>query len=237
MQVNAVQRSILESGSWFAGCAPDLKTKLLAIALCCDYSEGEMLFRRGDAPDGLYAVLSGSVRIYGLDSHGKEALLTFIEAPNWIGEVSLFDKNVRTHNASAETQTKLLHFPQKALHDLLNASPQFWQDFGCLLTHKLRLSFLLLEDMALLPAPIRLAKRLVLIAQEQTFNSAEASRSPVVVNVPQESLARLLSVSRQTANQILKDLADLNLICLSYGKIEITDLPGLRAFVGGKTLS
>jgi CRP-like cAMP-binding protein len=39
----------------------------------------------------------------------------------------------------------------------------------------------------------------------------------------------MLSLSRQTTNQILKDLKDQGVIGLGYGEIEILDMEKLRA--------
>ena len=55
------------------------------------------------------------------------------------------------------------------------------------------------------------------------------SRSRQVLHLPQEQLALMLSLSRQTTNQILKDLEAQGILQLSYGGIEILDLAGLRA--------
>jgi CRP-like cAMP-binding protein len=50
-----------------------------------------------------------------------------------------------------------------------------------------------------------------------------------VLQLPQEQLASMLSLSRQTTNQILKDLKDQRIIGLGYGEIEILDMEKLRA--------
>lgn len=219
--------AVLDTGIWFKNLAPELRQALLAMARRVSLQSGEALFLRGDERDGLYAVLEGMVRVSGLNEEGKEAILTFVEAPSWIGEVALFDGEERTHDAIADGEVRLLHFSQDALDQLLEAFPQYWREFGLLLSQKLRLAFTALEELALLPAPIRLGRRLVMIAEGYGIQTGE---SRLVVSVPQESLGRMLSISRQTTNQILKDLARKDLIKLSYGHIEITDLEGLKRF-------
>ncbi len=42
----------------------------------------------------------------------------------------------------------------------------------------------------------------------------------------------MLSLSRQTVNQLLKDLEAKKLVRVSYGGIELVDLDGLRAEAG-----
>jgi CRP-like cAMP-binding protein len=75
---------------------------------------------------------------------------------------------------------------------------------------------------------VRLARRLAMMAEG--YGEREHQRR--TVEVSQEQLAQMLSTSRQTANQLLKELAARGLIRLSYGTIEILDLAGLRRAAG-----
>ena len=119
--------------------------------------------------------------------------------------------------------------PQAALLELLRREPHYWRDVALLMSHKLRLAFIALEEMALLPAAQRLARRLLMLAE-----GYDNSRSRQVLHLPQEQLALMLSLlSRQTTNQILKDLEAQGILQLSYGGIEILDLAGLRAATHG----
>ncbi|KAF1061364.1 MAG: CRP-like cAMP-activated global transcriptional regulator [Pseudomonas citronellolis] len=185
---------------------------------------GQRLFIRGDAPCGLYGVVEGMMRISVVGENGKEALLALVEPPNWFGEICLFDGQPRTHDAYAEKPTVLLQVPMAELHALLEAHPQYWRDFALLMSHKLRMAFSLLEEQALLPAAQRLARRLLLIAEG--YGGVEVSRSEL--NLPQEQLAAMLSLSRQTTNHLLKELEARGILRLSYSHIELLDIPGLR---------
>lgn len=221
--------SVLDQGKWFHQLPQDLRDRLLEIAVVRTYSNGDVLFSRGDQRSGLYAVVSGTFRIAGLNADGKEAILTFIEAPNWIGEVALFDGDERTHDAFSVGDSVVLHFAQHQLDQLLDQKPEYWREFGLLVAHKLRLAFRAIEDLALLPAPIRLARRLILMAEGYGEIEGEAK---LKISVPQEQLGSMLSISRQTTNQILKDLAEKSLVRVNYGVIEILDLEGLKELSG-----
>jgi CRP-like cAMP-binding protein len=216
-------RALLDTGKWFAALPEELKRGLLDGARLQTLAAGETLFARGDAPSGLYAVLDGAMRISGLAESGKEALLTLLEPPGWFGEISVFDRQPRTHHAIAEGDSLVLHVPQARLDELLAREPAWWRELGLLVTSKLRLAFLAMEDIALLPTPVRLARRLALMAQ----GYGERQHERRAVEVSQEQLASMLSISRQTANQLLKDLEARGLIRLSYGTVEILDLDAL----------
>ncbi len=218
-------RSVLDQGQWFRTLADDLREGLLRAPLMRTLQPDERLFSRGDPPCGLYAVVQGTVRITGVSHEGKEALLTLIEPPHWFGEIALFDGLPRTHDAVADTHSQVLQVPHSAVCALVAEHPQRWHAFGVLLSHKLRLAFSAMEDLALLPAAVRVARRLLLIAEDYGERTAGSRR---LIAVRQEQLAMMLSLSRQTTNQILRDLEERGIARLTRGEIEILDIEGLR---------
>ncbi|WP_085727615.1 Crp/Fnr family transcriptional regulator [Pseudomonas sp. R37(2017)] len=220
-----VWRPRLMSGQWFSHLPVSLQDSLLSVARLRRLSSGQRLFKRGDPPCGLYAVLEGSVRVGAVNEQGKEALLSLVEPPHWFGEICLFDGQPRTHDAYGAGQCTLLHIPQSTLLALLDEHPQHWRQLALLMSQKLRMTFINLEQLSLLPASARLAHRLLMIAE----GYGELDEPRRVLQLPQEQLAAMLSLSRQTTNQIFKELQGQGIIGLSYGEIEILDAERLRA--------
>lgn len=221
----AAAHAMLERSVWFQGAPGPLRDALRTQGRVQALGAGEFLFMRGEAYDGLYCVLEGAIRLGAVSAEGRETLLAVISVGHWFGEIALFDRGVRTHDAYAVRNSTLFHVPAAALDALLDAEPSYWQVFGLLMTHKLRLAFDAIEESALLPAPARVARRLLLLADEYgeaaRLNDA-ASRSRVI-NTPQEDLALMLALSRQTVNQILRQFEREGLLALRYGEIEIVD--------------
>jgi len=215
----------LLTGHWYSHLPAEFQDSLLGMSRMRRLAPGQRLFQRGDAPCGLYAVLEGAVRIGAVSEQGKEALLSVVESPHWFGEICLFDGQPRTHDAVGVGQCSLLHLPQAALLTFLENQPVYWRHLALLMSHKLRLTFINLEHLSLMPAPARLAHRLLMIAEG--YGEIEPARR--VLQLPQEQLALMLSLSRQTTNQILKDLQGQGIVHLSYGEIEILDVERLRA--------
>ena len=222
-----VWRPRLLRGQWFSHLPVSLQDSLLDAAKVRRLSAGQRLFQRGDPPCGLYAVLEGAVRIGAVNEQGKEALLSLVEAPHWFGEICLFDGQARTHDAFGLGPCTLLHIPQIALLALLDEQPVHWRQLALLMSQKLRLTFINLEQLSLMPAPVRLAHRLLMIAE----GYGEIDEPRRVLQLPQEQLASMLSLSRQTTNQILKDLQGQGILNLGYGEIEILNVQRLRALV------
>jgi CRP/FNR family cyclic AMP-dependent transcriptional regulator len=218
-------RVLLARSAWFRSAPAAMRAELIEAGRIERLVAGQRLFTRGDSDDGLYCVLDGLMRIGAASSTGKEALLAVIEPVNWFGEIALFDNRPRTHDAYAERDSELFHVPRAALVALLERTPAYWHVFGLLLTQKLRLAFDAIEEAALLPAAQRVARRLLLMAGG--YGEPGALRR--VLKVPQEDLAMMLALSRQTINQVLKQFETQGALKLGYAEIEIADARKLGA--------
>jgi len=218
-------RERLRAGRWFRALPSELQDGLLGAARIREYRSDERIFSRGDPPSGLYAAIEGAVRIAAMTEGGKEALLTLVEPPAWFGEIAIFDGLPRTHDAVADGDTAVLQVPAPALADLLAREPSYWRDVALLMTHKLRLMFAVVEEAAVLPIAVRLARRLLNMAEGYGEWHGRTSRT---VTVKQDQLAAMLATSRQTANQVLKRLETRGILHITYGQIEILDHDELR---------
>lgn len=215
---------LLRAGRWFGGLDPAFRHALLHGASIKKLAKEATLFVRGDASNGMYAIVDGSVRISGSTPAGAEVVLVILESPMWFGENSILDSLPRGQDAIACEATTLVHVAQSSLVQILEQEPLFWRDLGVLVTARLRLVFTAMED-AGQPIAVRLARRLVLSAERYGDWQGRSSRQ---VGLKQAQLATMLSSSRQTVNQILKRFEAQGLIQLAYGRVEILDLDRLR---------
>lgn len=218
------ETTLLHANRWFAQCGSALQQRLIDSGRRLRLAEGQALFERGGVPQGLSCVLGGALRVGTLGREGEQSLLAYLEPGQWFGEISLLDGLPRTHDAVADAPTEVWVVAQAPLQDWLDAHPAHWRDIARLACAKLRMSFEVLEDIAQLPLDARLAKRLVLVARGYLGNEPVRSH----VRLPQEQLALMLGVSRQTVNKLLKAMAGEGLIALRYGEIELLDLAALQ---------
>ena len=218
-------RMQLETTPWFRGLSVELRDYLVSHASLVTLERGEVLYRRGEQSSGLYAVLGGALAIGTVGVDGKEALLAVLGPTAWVGEISLFDGLPRPNNATAVSRTLLLHVPEAALKDLLDTTPRYWRDFALLMAQRLRVLFENTEAITLLPAAQRVANRLLMIAGGYGGLNAAQSR----IRLSQDSLASMVSLSRQTTNQLLRSLESQQIVSLKSGEIAILDLDRLRA--------
>ncbi len=222
----------LRAGRWFSALEPAFADQLVALAHPRRLESGEALFLRGDALEGgLFAVVEGAIGFSGVGGpgeHAREALLTLMGPGTWFGEIALFDGSPRTHDAHAVEPCVVLQVPRPPLLEWLHGHPAHWHDLGVLMSGRMRAAFAALEDLALLPAPQRLARRIVAMARGYGERVADAPAQPRL-QVTQEQLALMLSISRQTVNQLLQGLQARGILRVQRGEIEILQWQALCA--------
>jgi CRP-like cAMP-binding protein len=104
----------LSQGSWFGRLAPSLRRTLLEPSTLVVLATGEELYAKGDACDGLYALIGGEILLGNLRH----------EPPEWFGFHEVLTKAPRQSSAMARVQSRLVHIAQPVLDLLLANSPR-----------------------------------------------------------------------------------------------------------------
>lgn len=81
---------MLEKFPLFSSLPQEHLASLEAIAKEIPARKGSILFAPGDATQGFYAVLNGSIRVYRGSAKGKEITLEIVGAGSTFAEASLF---------------------------------------------------------------------------------------------------------------------------------------------------
>lgn len=218
---------LLWSSLWRADMPDGLRAQLDAVSRHRRLQPGELLYARGDAPQGLIGVRRGMVRTVIVSPEGQEFLFGAFPAGSWLGEISLFDDLPRPHSAYAVGETEVLILPTAEFRRLMDAHPQWYAHFARVLCTKLRVCFDYIEDMAVLSLQQRVAKRLLDLAQ--VYGKPAGTAVEIDLHLPQEDLARMLGATRQSINKELRALETLGLIALArQGRISLRDRAGLQ---------
>lgn len=96
------------------------RAQVLIIGQVRAFRAEEVIFREGDAGDGLYIVISGNVRISKHMAAGEEALAV-LEPNAFFGEMALVDDSARAADAVANVPTETFFIPLKELRSLIEA--------------------------------------------------------------------------------------------------------------------
>lgn len=219
---------ILGKDPWFREAPELLQSTLLEIGVTRRLPQGQRLFSRGDATNGVYALLEGRLAALDVNEQGDEAIQLHLEPVSWFGEMGLYDRLPRVHHIRAEQASTVLWLNDPLLRAHLEQCPQHWHHFGLLLTQKLRLALFMLDGRKLDSNDLVVARTLLMIAQSYIPGVGPAKSR---VTIQQQQVADMLGMSRQTVNQALQSLKAEGILQLAYGKVEIMDMAALQAKV------
>lgn len=214
-------RRALSADRWFLACPEELQTALIQLGRSRRLVHGESLFRIGDQDQGLFCVQQGAVLVSNISPDGKVSVLSQVEPVQWFGEVSTLDRGPRPFSAHANGGAEVLCVNSAELEAWLNEHPLHWRYIGILASAKLRVALDVLQESAFLPLEQRLLRRLERIASGYGSRVTPKRR----VKVPQEVIAQMLGISRQSANKALKTLEESGLIARNYGMVELLSSP------------
>lgn len=87
------------------------------------FLQDELIFREGEAGNGMYLLESGTVKILGRNREGEEVLYTRLNDHQFFGELALIDGAPRSATAIAEKESVLFGFFKPDLLDLIQKNP------------------------------------------------------------------------------------------------------------------
>lgn len=216
-------RSRLLGEYWFANLPAGLQDALLACARQRRVTPGKLLFAKGDASCGLYALVEGAVRMGSADEQRRAAPLE-VRPPFWFGEVSLFDGLPRTLDAYSMQQSIFLHIAQPVIDALLAEHPDYKRAFADLLSQKIGLELPNREKMHSLPDRARVAWRVLVLGE----GYGQLSNARRVLTLDAIEAGAAVGLSRSTLVEVLQDFQRRKIIRLDPDLIEVLSVDKLR---------
>ena len=96
--------------------------EVVAGASLARFKAGETLFREGEEGDALHLVRVGSLTI-SRNIGGREIVLSYVPAGNYVGEMAVIGGGKRTATARAAVATETIRVDRDAFRKLLNQNP------------------------------------------------------------------------------------------------------------------
>lgn len=222
--VDALQRTAI-----FGAASPDALKALAASARERRLSRGEILFTRGDQAEGLYVVVSGSIRAFRESRDGREQTMHVETAGATLAEVAVFDHGSYPSTTMAEEETTVLFIHRKVVLDFLRKNPDAALAALKVLASRLRKVTLRLEGMTLQDVSQRLAQLLLDQAAKAEPSDGKVS---FVLKEPHQRIAANLGTVREVIARRLRGFAEEGLIEVHGRNITILNAARLRAKIG-----
>jgi len=102
------------------------------------YRDGEEIIRQGNAGESMYVVQSGKVEVVLDAGQADERHLAFLEAGDFFGEMSVFEKEVRSATVRAAGEARVLKVDKKTLLRRIREDPLLAFNLLKTMSHRIR---------------------------------------------------------------------------------------------------
>ncbi|MGH8433767.1 MAG: Crp/Fnr family transcriptional regulator [Pseudomonas sp.] len=215
---------------WIGACDQALVSALAGQSRQVSLREGESLARRGRSLDNLMVVSDGEVELSMTGRSGKRHVIGHLQRGQIFGLIPVMDGGSVIHDADAVQTSAVILVPRDALLKGLQQSHALTTGLITALCQRSRRIYDFLADQSLLTMTGRVA-RLLLSLLTIYDSSGTLGTGHASIHLSQSSLSDMLAVSRQSLNAELKKLERLNLIKISYSRIEVVDTQGLEQLI------
>jgi CRP-like cAMP-binding protein len=211
----------LASQSWFASLPLTTQDEITQNMLLTKGKKCEVMLQADTQVEGWYAVLNGLVKLQSVPIKGRLSTFLCVASGDWFGEGSALTVERRRYEVVAMRDTELLCLPHADFHYLRASSIEFNQFLVSQLSNRVSQAMALIES-----ARLRTPEQRVALSLSRLFWGRTRK-----LNLSQDELANMVGISRQTANQALKALAERGLVTLEFGRVDIPDDEALTSFI------
>jgi CRP/FNR family cyclic AMP-dependent transcriptional regulator len=218
--------SFLRKGAWFGGLPAALQERILRRSVLRSYKKGRVICEEGLVPQGLQALLEGRIEIFRHAGTEGQILVHVAEPGFWFGEVAVLAGRAAVVSVLAETDVRTVLLPTAEFEKAVEEEPGFYRPLAGLVIERYATVLGFLAQVGGLSAEASLRQRLAdLVALRRLEGDVEGD---VVLTVSQAALGRLLGVSRQTLNGLLRQLESEGLIQVGFRSIRVRERDRLR---------
>jgi CRP/FNR family cyclic AMP-dependent transcriptional regulator len=211
--------------SIFSAASPALRTAIERSATAVTLAPGATLFGQGDAADSFYILDAGEIEISVLSPGGRKLTIELMTQGEVLGEIGLF-AGTRTATAAAIGKARLRRVRRADLLAAIRADPELALEFIEMLCDRLRANVEMLEERSFQPLPIRLARRLLHLADKLAPRDG-------VIPVSQAELADFAGATREAVAKTLAQWRAKGWVGLARGSVRIADRAAVEVLAEG----
>ncbi len=220
------RREILAALPVFAGLSDRDWEKVGDLFTERQYQKDDYIFLEGEAPEALYVVKSGKVKVLRHSPDGKDVVLRMAGPGQLLGSVAVFDGGGYPGTAQAIEDCTLLVIGRNDCLTLVTRFPIFGltviNDMGI----RLRSSAEQIRSLAVERVEQRIARTLLKLGQTAGADTSEGR----VIELPltRQDVADMTGTTVETAIRVMSKFRREDLIFTRRGKVVLVDLEALQ---------
>jgi CRP/FNR family cyclic AMP-dependent transcriptional regulator len=177
-----------------------------------NFEPNHKIFSQGEACEALFYIQKGSVKLSVVSRQGKEAIVAILGAGDFIGQACLAGQKVHLGSATALLPSSLLRIEKRAMQRALQKSVLPSHFILYLLSRNARIEEDLVDQL-FNSSEKRLARTLLLLAH----NGNEDKIDSVIPRINQETLAKMIGITRERVNFFMNKFKKLGFIDYNGG--------------------
>jgi len=184
--------------------------------------KGEVVFREGTLPSGIYYVKEGKIKKYKVDREGREQIIYIANTGELIGYHAILSESRYPDSAAALEETELIFIPKEDFLSALNNSSILKTRLLKLLSHEFSVLANSVSLFAQRTVRERLALQLIVLREKYKVNFKEGM--PVEINMGRDDLASLAGTARENVVRVLSEFKADGILETKGRKIIVKDV-------------
>ncbi|HEY8894929.1 MAG TPA: Crp/Fnr family transcriptional regulator [Niastella sp.] len=189
------------------------------------YSKGEIIFREGAYPSGIFYIVEGKVKKYKVDKEGKEHIIYVANAGEILGYHAILSEDRYPDSASTLEKSRIAFIPKEDFLSVLQQSTVLSKRLLKTLSHEFAVLANSLSVFAQKSVRERVALQLIVLREKYKVNFQPGM--PVEINISRDDLANLVGTVRESAVRILTEFKEAGILETKGRKIIVHDVSRL----------
>ena len=165
------------------------------------YKKGEVIFREGAYPSGIFYITDGKVKKYKVDKEGREQIIYVANTGELLGYHAVLSEDRYPDSAAALEESKIAFIPKEDFLDTLLQSDVLSRRLLKTLSHEFAVLANSLTIYAQKSVRERLALQLIVLREKYKVNFKPGM--PVEINMSRDDLASLVGTARENVVRML----------------------------------
>lgn len=187
--------------------------------------KGEVLFREGTIPSGIYLINSGKIKKYKTDRQRKEQIVYVAGPGELVGYHAVLSEDRYPDSAAAMEDALVTFIPKENFTALLERSPVFARRLLKAMSQEFTVLTNTISVIAQRTGAERLAITLIVLRERSKQETPDGG--DIVVNISRADLANMAGVAEENVTRILREFKTEGLLETKGRSIIINDIRSL----------
>jgi CRP-like cAMP-binding protein len=215
----------LKTDQLFEGLTAEEHESLIGSGVTHLYNKGEVIFREGGIPTGIFYVRSGRVKKYKATVKGGEQIFYLCCEGELLGYHALLGEEFYPDSAATVEKAEITFIPKDNFLSVLRSSTALSNTLLKALGHEFSLFINSITNLATKSVRERLAFNLLIL--DEKFKSSAQAGMPSDINLSRTDLANMVGTAKETLVRLLQEFKQAGLIEKTDKMIRIIDRKGV----------